>query len=251
MQIYIKIDKFVQTINILHTLPDHMNAHESIMTLKKARDAIVFAQELPPSPIYNIKNLEKIVNLSAKTIKRKVVHLEEIGLADYSRGKFTIKKEVISQPYTVLQNIFPSLMALKKARRFGRHYKTTDINFMKKHLPKGSIITLDHKAHELTKFQTPLNLHVYVNDVKKVSKFLKSCGFREGKRGKVVLLPKIGSFEDPIERIFLDCVANGGRSFLDATAIMLTHKNMIKTRARFTVDTILKVQEDLPNDAVH
>ena len=228
-----------------------MNAHESTMTLKKARGAIVFAQELPPSPIYNIKNLKKIVNLSARTIKRKLVHLEEIGLADYSRGKFTIKKEVISQPYTVLQDIFPSLMALKKARRFGRHYKATDINFMKKHLPKGSIITLDHKAHELTKFQIPLDLHVYVDDVEKTSKFLKSCGFRGGKSGKVVLLPKIGSFEDPIERIFLDCVANGGRSFLDATAIMLTHKNMIKTRARFTVDTVLKVQEDLPNDAVH
>lgn len=228
-----------------------MNIHESTPILEKARDAIGFAQELPPDPIYNLKNLENVVNLSARTIKRRLVRLEELGLADYKRGKFTIKREVASQPYIVLQNIFPSLMALKKARRFGRHYKPTDVNFMKKHLPRGSTITLDHKAHELTKFQTPLDLYVYVNDMEKTSKFLKSYGFREGKRGSVVLLPKIGSFEDPIERVFLDCVANGGRSFLDAAAIMLTHKNVIKTRVRFTGETILKVQEDLPNDAVH
>ena len=228
-----------------------MNMKESTSMLEKAKSAIIFAQELPPSPIYNLKNLENIVNLSARTIKRRLAHLENLGLADYNRGKFSIKREVISQPYFVLQNILPSLMALKKARRFGRHYKPTDVNFMKKHLPKGSVITLDYKAYELTKFQTPLDLFVYVDDVEKVSKFLKSYGFSEGKRGNVVLLPKTGSFEDSVERIFLDCVANGGRSFLNAAAIMLTHKDMIKTKVRFTWDTILKIQEDLPSEPVN
>lgn len=226
-----------------------MNIQESTTMLEKARDAIGFAQELPPSPIYNLKNLENVVNMSARTIRRRLIRLDELGLADYKRGKFTIKREVVSQPYIVLRSMLPSLMALKKARRFGRHYKPTDVKFMKKHLPKGSTITLDHRAYELTNFQTPLDLYVYVDDVDKTSKLLKSYGFREGKRGNVVLLPKIGSFEDPIERIFLDCVANGGRSFLDAAAIMLTHKGMIKTRVRFTGDTILKVQESLPNES--
>lgn len=229
-----------------------MNIQEYTAVLEKAKDAIGFAQELPPSPIYDLKNLGNTVSVSAKTVKRRLVRLEELGLADYNRGKFTIKREVISQPYIVLQNIIPSLMSLKKARRFGRHYKSTDVNFMKRHLPKGSIITLDHKAHELTKFQIPLNLYVYVDNVENVSKLLKRHGFREGKRGNVVLLPKIGSFENPVERVFLDCVANGGRSFLDAAAIMLTHKDMVKTRVRFAGDTILKVQEDLlPDEAAH
>ena len=222
-----------------------MNIQEYTSVLEKAKNAIRFAQELPPSPIYDLKNLGNTVNVSSKTIKRRLVHLEELGLANYNRGKFTIKREVISQPYTVLQNIIPSLMSLKKARRFGKYYKSTDVNFMKKHLPKGSIITLDYKAHELTKFQIPLDLYVYVDNVEKTSKLLKSHGFREGKRGNIVLLPKIGSFENLIERVFLDCVADGGRSFLDAAAIMLTYKDMVKTRVRFTGDTILKVQEDM------
>ncbi len=225
---------------------------ECTSVLEKVKDAIRFAQELPPSPIYDLKNLGNTVSVSARTVKRRLVFLEELGLAEYNRGKFTIKREVVSQPYTVLQNIIPSLMSLKKARRFGRHYKPTDVNFMKKHLPKGAIITLDHNAHELTKFQTPLNLHVYVDNVEKVAKLLKNHGFREGKRGSVVLLPKIGSFENLVERVFLDCVANGGRSFLDAAAIMLTHKDTIKTRVRFAGGTILKVQDDLmPDETAH
>lgn len=229
-----------------------MNADGCAPVLGKTKDAIRFAQELPPNPIHDIKGLEDIMGLSARTIKRRLAHLDELGLVDYNRGKFTIKSEVVSQPYHVLQSIIPSLMSLKKARRFGRYYKPTDVNFMRRHLPSGSIITLDHKAYELTRFQTPLDLYAYVDDVENVSKFLKSHGFREGKRGNVVLLPKIGSFENPIERIFLDCVANGGRSFLDAAAIMLTHRDAIKTRVRFAGDTILKVQEDLlPNAAAH
>ena len=220
--------------------------------LEDAKAAIGFAQELPSSPIYDLKNLEKTINVSARTIRRRLVHLEELGLVDYNRGKFTIKREVISQPYIVLQSIIPSLMSLKQARRFGRHYKSTDVNFMKKHLPKDSIITLDYKAYEITRFQTPFNLYVYVDDIKDISNFLKNHGFREGKRGNVILLPKIGFFENLIERVFLDCVAKGGRSFLDAAAIMLTCNAEIKTRVRFTIDTILKVQEGmLPNESAH
>ena len=229
-----------------------MSVNECASMLEKAKNAIRFAQELPTSPIHDIKNIKDARDLSASTIRRRLARLDELGLADYKRGKFTIKSEVVSQPYLVLQSIIPSLMSLKKARRFGKYYKPTDVNFMRRHLPSNSIITLDHKAHELTEFQTPLDLHAYVDDVEEVARFLKSCGFREGKRGNIVLLPKIGSFENLIERVFLDCVANGGRSFLDAAAIMLTHKAAIKTRVRFTGDTILKVQGDLlPNDAAH
>lgn len=226
-----------------------MDTNECVSMLKNARDAIGFAQELPPSPIYDIKSLKGTVGLSGRTIRRRLARLKELGLAEYDRGKFTIKREVISQPYPVLQSIIPSLMSLKKARRFGRHYNTSDINFARKHLPDGSIITLDHGANELTGFQIPLDLHAYVDDMEHMSRILKNHGFWEGRRGKVVLLPKIGSFENLVERIFLDCTANGGRSFMDAAAIMLTHKDNVKTGVRFTGDTILKVQEDLPNDA--
>lgn len=229
-----------------------MNEDKYASMLKNAKDAIRFAQELSPSPIHDIKGVKDTVGLSDRTIRRKLMRLEELGLADYKRGKFTIKSEVVSQPHHVLRSIIPSLMSLKKARRFGRYYKPTDINFVKKNLPDGSIITLDYKVHELTGFQTPLDLHVYVDDMEDISKFLKSNRFREGRKGNVVLLPKIGSFDNLIERVFLDCVANGGRSFLDAAAIMLTYKDAIKTRVRFAGDTIWKVQEDmLPSNATH
>ncbi len=228
-----------------------MNTRESISILEQAKHAIAFAQELPSSPVYNIKNLaNNVVRLSARTIKRRINSLEELGLAYCNRGVFTIKREVISQPYTVLQDLIPSLIALKRARRFGKYYKPTDVNFMRKNLPPHSIITLDYRSHELTQFQTPLNLYVYVDDIEDTSKFLKGHGFREGKRGNVILLPKIGYFENQIERVFLDCVANGGRSFLDAAAIMLTHNDMLKTRVRFTGSIILKVQEDTFNEPI-
>ena len=226
-----------------------MNTNEWTSKIAEAKSAIVFAQELPPSPIYDLRSLGR-VGPSGRTIRRRLIRLAELGLAEYVRGKFTIKREVVSQPYPVLQSIASSLMSLKKARRFGRHYKPTDASFVRRLLPEDSIVTLDHGAYDLTGFQTPLGFHVYVDDVEGVSQLLKRHGFREGKRGGVVLLPRIGSFENRIERIFLDCVANGGRSFLDAAAIMLTHGNSIKTRVRFAGDTILQVQGGLPaNDA--
>ena len=156
------------------------------------------------SPIHDIKEVKDAVGLSARIIRRRLMRLEELGLADYKRGKFTIKSEVVSQPHHVLRSIIPSLMSLKKARGFGRYYKPTDVNFVKKNLPDGSIITLDYKVHELTGFQTPLDLHVCVDDMEDISRFLNSNRFREGRKGNVVLLPKIGSFDNLIERAFLD-----------------------------------------------
>lgn len=225
---------------------------EYMPMLEKAMNAIGFAQMLPPSPIHDLNSMKDATHLSDSTVRKRMICLKEMGLADYKRGKATIKMEVVSQPYAVLQSIMPSLASLKKARRFGRYYTPTDANFVKKHLPSGSIITLDYRAHEITRFQTPLDLYVYVDSVKDVAKLLKSHGFREGKRGHVVLLPKIGSFENLTERIFLDCVANGGRSFMDAAAIMLTCGDEIKTRVRFAGDTISRVRKELlPNDANH
>ena len=227
-----------------------MSVSEFTATLEKAKDVIIFAQGLPPSPIYDLNDIKDTAGVSTKTVRRRIMRLKELGLADYYRGKFTVKREVISQPYLVLQSLVDSLLSLKKARRFGRHYGPADINFARKHIPDDSIITLDYRAYELTGFQMPLDLYVYVDDVEDVAKTLKGHRFREGQRGNVVLLPKIGINGGSTERVFLDCVANGGRSFLDAAAIMLTCRDKIKTKVMFTGDTILKVQEDLPNDAI-
>lgn len=224
---------------------NNLNSKDTASFLQKYKDAISFAQELPPSPVYVINNLPASIIISQKTIRRRLKQLEEIGLADYNRGKFTIKREVVSQPQIVLQKILSSLLALKESRRFGRFYRETDVKFMLKHLPKNSMITLDYSVHEITKYQTPLTLYVYVDDVQKTADFLKKYNFSEGKRGNIVLLPKIGTFDNKIERIFQDCVAHGGRSFLDAAALLLTNQDKIKTRVRFTADMLLKVQEDM------
>jgi len=49
----------------------------------------------------------------------------------------------------------------------------------------------------------------------------------------------------------LDCIANGGRSILDAVAIELLYGSEINIKGRFSVDTIRKVQEDMPLDRMN
>ncbi len=215
---------------------------QEISLLTPYKDAIQFAQELLSLPVYNVQDITK--NIHERTIRRRIKKLEELGLAKYSRGKFTIKR-VVSQPIFVLEQLIPSFTAFVRARRFGKFYRQTDINFMLKNLPQNSIITLDYSAFELTQFQLAREFFVYVDDVEKTAKFLKKNNFREGTRGNVVLLPKTGSFTNKIERIFLDCIAKGGRSTMDAIAIQLKYKNKITIPARFTTEMILKVQEDL------
>ncbi len=220
---------------------------ESTGLLEKAAPALLFAQELPPRPVYTLKNL-KSIDESTKTAHRRIKSLLPLGLATYNRGKFSIKKEVVSQPLNVLKKLIPSLMSLKQARRFGRSYNNADINFVSNHKPESAMITLDYQAWSMTKFQFPRDLFVYVDDVEKVATFLKENNFSEGKKGRVVLLPKIGSLNNKVERVFLDCLANGGRSVLDAVAIQLLYSDTIDVKARFPIETIIKVQDDLPKE---
>ncbi len=222
---------------------------QEISVLNPYKDAIQFAQGLSPRPVYNVKDVSKHVH--ERTVRRKIKKLTEIGLAQYNRGLFTIKREVIAQPVIVLEKLIPSFIALMKSRRFGKSYRPSDINFMIKNLPKNSTITLDYSAYKMTQFQSVHDLYVYVDDIEKISQFLKKNNFREGTKGNIVLLPKTGSFENIIERIFLDCIAKGGRSTMDAIAIQLKHSDKITIDARFTTEMILKVREDLPLEPLH
>jgi len=226
-----------------------MTIHQTASILTRYKDALLFAQELQPRPIYKVKDVAK--NVHERTVRRRIKKLTEIGLAQYNRGQFTIKEEVIAQPISVLEKLVPSFTAFMQARRFGKTYGLSDNNFMIKNLPKNAIITLDYSAHKMTNFQSAQDLYLYVDDIEETVQFLKNNNFREGTKGSIVILPKIGSFENLTERVFLDCIAKGGRSMMDAIAIQLKYKDEINIKARFTTDMLLKVQEDLPLESLH
>ena len=221
---------------------------KSDMSVLAYQDALQFAQRLPPMPVYSVKDVAEKIH--ERTVRRKIKKLEEMGLARYGRGRFSIKREVVSQPIRVLERLTPSLAALARARRFGRSYGQSDINFMVKNLPENAIPTLDYAAHKMTKYQSVRELYAYVDDAEETARFLKTNGFREGKKGNVVILPKTGMLENTAERVFLDCIAKGGRSTMDAVAIQLRYPAEISTEARFTIETLLKVQEDLPVEPI-
>ncbi len=214
--------------------------------IEKVAPGLLFAQGLEPRPVYSIKQHGIELAGSEKTAYRRIKSLIPLGLATFNRGQFSIKKEAVSQPLNVIEKILPSLLALKQARKFGRSYNNADINFALDHKPDSSMVTLDFQTWSLTKFQFPSDLYVYVDDVDSGAKFLKDNGFSEGDRGHVILLPKIGSFENDIERTYLDCIANGGRSILDAIALQLIYPEKITVKGRFPVEVVAKVQEDMP-----
>lgn len=208
-------------------------------------DAFLFAQKLDSKPVYTIEDAISVAG-SAKTAYRRLNVLKSLGLAKYKHGSFILKTNVVSQPANVIEKLLPSLIALSKARKFGRNYNDSDVRFAMNNIADNEFVTLDYKAYELTKFQNPLDLYIYVKDVDKVAGFLKENGFKEGQNGHVILLPKIGDFTREIERVYLDCIANGERSTLDAIAIELLYEDKLSTRGLFSVQQVKKVQEDLP-----
>ena len=207
-------------------------------------DAFLFAQRLDSKPVYTIEDAISVAG-SAKTAYRRLNALKSLGLASYKRGSFILKINVVAQPANIIEKLLPSLIVLSKARKFGRNYNGSDIRFAMNNI-SDRFVTLDYKAYELTKFQTPLDLYIYVTDIDKVADSLKEKGFKEGKNGHVILLPKIGDFSNEIERVYLDCIANGERSTMDAIAIELLYEDRLSTRGLFPVQLVKKVQEDLP-----
>lgn len=215
--------------------------------IERVAPGLLFAQELPTRPFYTIKQHGKEIAGSEKTAYRRIKSLVPLGLATLDRGRFTIKKEVAEQPLGVIRKLLPSLISLKHARRFGRSYNNADINFViNSMVPNAAMVTLDFGAWNLTGFQSANDLYVYVNDLEKGAEFLKENGFNEGRCGHVVLLPNVGSFENEIERVYLDCIAHGGRSILDAIAIQLLYGEKISMRGKFSVEAVKKVQQDMP-----
>ncbi len=56
-----------------------------------------------------------------------------------------------------------------------------------------------------------------------------------------------GGFENEVQRVYLDCLAFGGRSTLDAIAIELLQGDQLEVKGEFPTELVLKVREDLPS----
>lgn len=215
--------------------------HTSI-SMNVGMNALIVAQQLPPKPVYRVKDLASVAG-SLPTAYRKLRELEEMGIVERAkRGYFTLK-ECVMQPISIIEHLTPSLKALKEGRTFGKYYSETDVRTARQLLD--GFVTLDYKAYELTRLQTPATLYLYVNSVDNAAKFLKEDGFSEGTKGQVVLLPRYGDFANAIQRVYLDCIAKGGRSILDAVAIEILYPGELSIKGRFPVDLVEKVRGDL------
>ena len=212
--------------------------------LSIAEPGLRFASKLSPRISYNIKEDAVPIAGSVPTAYRRLNALEHLGLARVHHGQFQVNRAA-RKPIHILEKLIPSLVALKNAKRFGKKYHSSDINFLKNNLPEGSFITLDYRAWDLTKYQYPLDLYVYVNEIEKTLTFLKTQGFSEGTKGHIVLLQKQPDTRNNIEQIYFDCIAKGGRSILDAIAIELKYGDQLSVTDKFNTEAILKVQDDM------
>lgn len=208
------------------------------------RAELAAAQAMGEKPVYRIEDLMQVTG-SRATAYRALAELRQVGFAEQARdGYFTIRSSLF-QPFGVWRHLAPSLSALKHARRFGRSYNETDVKRASEML-RGTV-TLDYRAHELTGLQEPHVYFAYVDDLDLAAGTLREHGFREGARGRVVLLPFVGSSRNGIQRVYLDCVAFGGRSTLDAIAIEILRGDALDPGVRgvFKSGDVLKVKEGL------
>jgi hypothetical protein len=206
--------------------------------------SLVVVQALRQKPVYRVSEFFGPAG-SRATGYRIIRKLQELGFAAKTRrrGYLTVRSSAF-QPYPVWPHLLPSLRALKQARYFGRAYDESDVNCARRSLR--GMVTLDYRAYELTQFQTPRTFSIYAEDPDQQAQSLRFAGFSEGTKGRVAILPKEGGFGNEIQRVYLDCLAFGGRSALDAVAIELLHGDQLSIRGEFPTDLVLKVREDLP-----
>jgi hypothetical protein len=219
--------------------------------MQKYEQALIFAQRLKENRLtYSIKEDAVPVSSSRATAYRRLEVLSALGIITKTNhiGRFIINNPVlISQSCLLIERLIPSLQALKCGRKFGRYYINSDIKFAEDMMNNNNKImtTLDYRAWELTKYQYPSDLYIYVNDIDKAVKDLKNNGFSEGKKGHIVLLPSIGEFRNEVERVYLDSLAKGGRSIKDAIAIELLYGDKLGLKGRFSADDIEGVRDNL------
>ena len=212
----------------------------------KWEHTLAVVQALGEKQVCRAKELYRPAGSRASAYR--VIHkLEELGLVAETeqRGFFTIRSSVL-QPYNVWVHLVPSLLALKQARYFGRVYDESDVKFARRSL-KG-MVTLDYRAHELTKLQEPRTFFIYAEEPRKAVAALVSARFREAAEGRVAILSgeeRGAGFENEIQRVYLDCLAFGGRSTLDAIAIELLYNDRLFVKGEFPVDLVLRVREEL------
>ena len=217
-----------------------LNNHVSVLLI---RPELAVAQQLGVRPAYHVSDLFQIAG-SRATAYRIFDELLRLGFAERAqRGYFTVRACVF-QPYHLWPYLLPSLAVLKLARYFGRAYNESDVNYARR-LLRG-MVTLDYRAYELTQLQTPRTLFMYVDNVDREASRLKDEGFSEGRRGRVAILPYEGDFENEIQRVYLDCLAFGGRSILDAIAIELLYGDKLQVKGVFPAELVLKAREELP-----
>lgn len=211
---------------------------------------LTVAQQLEEKPAYAMDDLVRIGE-SRATIYRVLRELRESGFAQQIReGCFTVRSSLF-QPYNVWKMLQPSLQSLKQGRLFGRSYNESDVKLANDILD--GMVTLDYRAYELTKFQTPYLFGIYVDDLDQTARILKEHKFSEGTSGRVLILPRIGSFENKIQRVYQDCIAYGGRSLLDAIAVEILYGAELDPhhRGAFKIGDVLKVREELASQSVH
>ncbi len=210
----------------------------------KIEPVLTTVQTLDKKPAYHISDLYKVAG-SRATAYRIVDGLQELGFAErIGRGHFTLRTSIF-QSYRIWPHLIASLKALKQARYFGRAYAESDMTYVRKML--SGIETLDYRAYDLTQLQTPSTLFIYVENPDRVAEELKKKGFSEGRKGHVAILPKEGEFKNEVQRVYLDCLAFGGRSILDAIAIELLYAEQLEIKGEFPIELVEKVKEELPS----
>jgi len=214
------------------------------MALTPINPELAIAQTIGEKPVYRASDFDK-VGKSRPTVYRILRQLRDLGFAEQVKGGYFTIRSCLFQPFGLWMDLLPSLQAMKEARYFGLSYNENDVKVAREIL-KG-IVTLDYRAYELTQLQAPHLFSIYVDNTAMAAKMLKAKGFSEGTRGRVAVLPQTGRIENEIQRVYLDCIAYGGRSMLDAIALEVLHSEELDLHVRgsFKAEDVLKVREEL------
>ncbi len=185
---------------------------------------------LPMKAAYTLDELARATGRSRPTAYRYLTELEQNGFViAYHRGAFSLRDSAYL-PTTIMPHIIPSLHALKQAKRFRLRNGKSGVAKAKKLLSElGGMSTLDYAAHEITGYQTPDVFYFYPDRFDRAEQLLRGNNYVESPKGKVVLLPRIGDFSNPILRVFYDSLALGGRGIIDAIAISRRYPDITKS----------------------